>query len=495
MFPPPSIISHDLDTGRPRTSIDTERVHAARPSRRSSAVRSAGWCAVGFSLAAIWVASGAPLEARLTLTVFVGAVVLWTATDIDDTLVALGAAAIATVAAGSDVERFHSALGSSTVWLLIASFVVAAGVQRSGLATMAIDAMLRNATTVTGVFWRTTVALGALTFAIPATSGRAALALPMYAALSRRIERVQVRRALALLFPTIILLSASASLLGAGAHLVAMDLVDAVGGEPLGFMRWALLALPYTILSCAAATVAVLHLFVDPDVRRFPVEAAAPRSDDGNRFVRRRVATVLAAVLSAWCTSGITGFDPALVAVFGALAICVPGRGGVRLGDALDEIPWSLVVFLAATTALGDTLLESGAADWLGNSALGHVRHLPVPVIVVAIVSASLVAHLVVGSRSARASVLVPIVLVTAAAAGIDPTALVFASTMAAGYCLTLPVSAKPVAMFQYPAGRSEAPAYDSSDLLRLSVVLLPLHLVLITAFTLGVWPVLGLEL
>lgn len=491
MFPPPSVIEHDIDSSR-RETADL----SVAAMRRSSVGRSVGWGLVGFASAAVWIAPGAPVEARLTLSIFIAAIVLWSATTIDDTLIALGAAAAATVVAGGGVERFHSALGTSTIWLLVASFIVAAGVQRSGLATMAIGAMLRNVTTVTAVFWRTTIALTVLTFAIPATSGRAALALPMYFALSRRIDRAPVRRALALLFPTIILLSASVSLLGAGAHLVAMDLVAAAGGEPLGFLRWAALALPFTALSCAAATAVILHLFVDPELRRLPLSAAEPcPTDHATRYVRRRVATVLAAVLFAWCTSSITGFDPAMIAVFGALAICAPGRGAVRLSDALDEIPWSLVVFLAATTALGDTLLVSGAAEWLGSSVLGQMRHLPTPIIVLAVVSASLVAHLVIGSRSARASVLVPIVLVTATAAGVDPTALVFASTMAAGYCLTLPVSAKPVAMFQYPSGRGEPAAYEPSDLLRLSAVLVPLHLVLICAFSLGVWPALGLGL
>lgn len=44
------------------------------------------------------------------------------------------------------------------------------------------------------------------------------------------------------------------------------------------------------------------------------------------------------------------------------------------------------------------------------------------------------------------------------------------------GYCLTLPVCAKPVAMFS-TAGNE---GYTTKDLMRLSAWLLPLHLVLL---------------
>jgi di/tricarboxylate transporter len=207
------------------------------------------------------------------------------------------------------------------------------------------------------------------------------------------------------------------------------------------------------------------------------------------------VVGVLAVVLAAWCTAGLHGVDPALVAVAGAVAVCAPGRGGTRLDHALAEVPWHLVLFLAATTALGTALVSSGAAGWMGGSAFAGVDRLPDTLVVAVVVAVSLVAHLVVGSRSARAAVLVPMVIAVAASTGLGMTALVFASTIAAGYCLTLPVSAKPVAMFQHPFGNDGVTSYDVADLLRLSAVLVPVHLVLVTVFSVAVWPALGLPL
>ena len=55
--------------------------------------------------------------------------------------------------------------------------------------------------------------------------------------------------------------------------------------------------------------------------------------------------------------------------------------------------------------------------------------------------------------------------------AGLDPTAVAFLSTAAAGYCITLPASAKPVALFSRLEG-----AYAPADLRHLSTRLLPAH-------------------
>ena len=64
------------------------------------------------------------------------------------------------------------------------------------------------------------------------------------------------------------------------------------------------------------------------------------------------------------------------------------------------------------------------------------------------------------------------------------------ASTAAAGFCHTLPASAKPVALFAEPP--DGVPTFVPGDLLRLSAVLAPLSAALVLLFALAVWPLLG---
>jgi solute carrier family 13 (sodium-dependent dicarboxylate transporter), member 2/3/5 len=55
---------------------------------------------------------------------------------------------------------------------------------------------------------------------------------------------------------------------------------------------------------------------------------------------------------------------------------------------------------------------------------------------------------------------------------------------MGTGFCQTLPVSAKPVALFAL----TDQPTYTAGDLLRLSVALLPIMFLLLMMFALAVW-------
>lgn len=82
--------------------------------------------------------------------------------------------------------------------------------------------------------------------------------------------------------------------------------------------------------------------------------------------------------------------------------------------------------------------------------------------------------------------------LATRAAAWMDPAAAAFASTAAAGFCHTLPSSAKPVALFSRVEG---VEAYGPRDLLRLSAHLAPMTAALVLLFAYTVWPALGLSL
>jgi di/tricarboxylate transporter len=163
----------------------------------------------------------------------------------------------------------------------------------------------------------------------------------------------------------------------------------------------------------------------------------------------------------------------------------------VSLSKALKAAPWSLLLFLAATLALGSALSSSGAAGWLADGLFGGFAGggAAVPFLVVVIV-VSTAMHLLVQSRSARSSVLVPIVVALSPAVGVDPAAAAFASTAAAGFCHTLPSSAKPVAIF---ARVEESATYGPRDLLRLSAVLAPVSAGLVVVFSLFVWPLLGL--
>ncbi|GAA2410493.1 SLC13 family permease [Streptomyces glaucosporus] len=435
-------------------------------------------------------------DARITLAVFALATCAWVGTRIDDTYIALGAGLALTSAGVISSETLFGTLGDETVWLLICAFVLAAAVTRSGLAGRGAVFLVTGARSVRQLVHLTTAALVATAFAVPSTSGRAALALPVFLAMAKVLaDRRRLVVMLALLFPAVILLSAVATLIGAGAHLITVSVLEEATAVRIGFTEWLLLGLPLAVVSSHAAAEVVLLVMTRREDRRGPVRITAEdvQAHSGHPVTgplspgESRVALLLATVVALWSSESLHGVPPAVVALIGAVVATSPALGAVRLKDALRTVPWSLLLFMAATMAMGVALADSGAADWLTRGLPGDV---PPWLFLAAVVVVSTAAHLLIQSRSARSAVLVPLVVVAAAEAGVNPVAAALASTAAAGFCHTLPASAKPVALFaDLPAG---TPTYTPRDLLRVAVVLAPLSAALVLLFALVVWPALG---
>ncbi|MFJ1878747.1 SLC13 family permease [Streptomyces chartreusis] len=442
--------------------------------------------------------AGLGADARLTLAVFALATCAWIATPVDDTYIALGAGLALTVTGVISSDTLFGALGDSTVWLLICAFVLAAAVTRTGLAGRAAAFLVGGARTVRQLVHLTTAALVVTAFAVPATSGRAALALPVFLALVKALaDRRRLVVMLALLFPTVILLSAVATLIGAGAHLITVSVLWQATGDRIGFTEWLLLGLPLAVVSSHLAAETVLLTTTRRADRegavRITPEQIQEHSDDPVTGpwsqAEKRCALLLGTVVVLWCSEPLHRVPPAVVALIGAVVAASPALGTVHLKDALRTVPWALLLFMAATMAMGVALADSGAAQWLVGGLPSGVSPLLFLVVVVVISTA---AHLVLQSRSARSSVLVPLVVAAAVGTGVNPVAAALASTAAAGFCHTLPASAKPVTLFSDLPG---TPTYTPRDLLRLSAVLAPLTAALVLLFAVAVWPLLGVPL
>ncbi len=425
------------------------------------------------------------------LLVFGGAIVAWTVLGLDETPVAL-VAALALLAAGATTpEAFYAGLGDDFIWLMLGAFVLAAVLRSSGLAERVTLRLVASCRTPRNLMLRLTLLIAATAFVIPSTSGRAALLLPVFLALAGAMPGPRHVQALALLFPTVILLSACASLLGAGAHLVALDMLHRLGEPVPGYLGWALLAAPFGLVTSLLACEAILRLCLAPAERAAPL--TLPPAPHGTlRPAQRAVAAVTLLTVGAWATSGLHGVGAPVVALVGALLATVKPWTGTDLKSALKQVEWNLLLFMAATLVMGEALIASGAAADLSAALMGSLAPQALPGWAQLGLAAllALLSHLVVTSRTARATVLVPTVALPLAAAGPDLGLLVFLVVIGSGFCQTLTVSAKPVAVFAEHGGQAY---YGARELLHLSGLLLPLMWALLMLWATVVWPAQGL--
>lgn len=434
-----------------------------------------------------------PQEARVSLFAFALATILWSTTRLNAAYVALAAVMLAVLAGGTPQEQLFEALSSDVIWLMIGAFVLGGAMRQSGLAARMTGFVVSRARSVRGLFWLMTLVLIPLSFFIPSTSGRAAVVMPVFRSIADATDDSKTVRALALLMPTVILVATISTLIGAGSHLIANDLLAQIAGERISFLRWALWGVPFGVSASLLSCWVITRLFLDGE--RLSRRLRARGGGSGHLSpAERNTLFVLLAMVALWLTEGLHGLEIATVTMVGAMVLTLPGLGVMKWKEGLKAVSWNLIIFVGAALALGRALVDSGAAEWIIERLFalsGVAGESSVLLILLVVAFVSLTSHVYMTSHAARAVALVPPVLYLASSLDLNATAVLFISTVGMDYCLTFPVSSKALLMFQEAGGETYRPA----DLLRLSSVLLVVHLMLMVAFYYGYWQWTGLAL
>lgn len=428
-------------------------------------------------------------QGQMALAVSGLAILGWVGTRIPESLVAL-AAVLALVLGGVLTEaQLFTALGSELVWLLLSSFVIAAVAKEAGLTQRLVAPLLVRGMRVLPLFLALTLAIAATAFVLPSTSGRAALLLPVFAAIAGALPDPRLVRALALLFPTVILLSAGASLIGAGAHLLAAQAIRGASGIRLGYLDWAMLGLPFSALASLIGALLILWLFVPRadwwrPLPRIDLPAPSPEA----RRRQARIGLILTLIVGLWLSAGLHGIGMSLVALIGALILLTPPFTDKKPKEIFRAVDTEMLLYMTATVLIAEAMTATGTDHWLAGQALAVLPPAwsgSLPVVVVLISVTAVLAHLAITSRSARAAVLIPAVALPLAALGHDPALMILIAVMGTGFCQSMMASAKPVAIF----GNAEGAGFDQRDLMRLALPLAPAVTALLIAFALLVWP------
>lgn len=465
-------------------TTETAALSAAKPYQAGDALIAALSVAI---IALLWFV---PVDlspgGRMTLIITALAVTGWVATKIPESVVALVAALALVLSGAVPQSRLFETLGSDLVWLLLAAFVIAAVVRESGLTDRLVAPLTRRQPAFALLVALLTPAIAATAFLLPSTSGRAALLLPVFLALLPSLPDPRMRHALALLFPTVILLSAGASLIGAGAHLVAVEAIAGAGGPRISYLDWLLIGAPLGLAASAVGAMLIVLLFVPRALWLSPVRSLAPPIATNPR--QRRVAGLVLALLALWLSEPLHGLDMTIVAVAGAVALLTRPFTATRSKEIFRAVDVELILYMAATMLMAQAMIDNGADRWLAGKALAT---LPAAVVangtamVIALSVIAVTAHLFITSRSARAAVLIPAIALPVAGLGYDATLMILITVMGTGFCQTMMASAKPVAIF----GLREEAGFSQGDLFRLAIWLAPAKTLLLAGFALLVWP------
>ena len=434
------------------------------------------------------------ITGRLSLLIFGVTVIVWTFTSLNVSYVAVCAALVLVLTGVMRQAQMFDALGDEIIWLMIGAFILGEAIKQTGLAMRLTQFIVSRVRTVESLFWLMTVLVVPLSFLIPSTSGRAAVTLPVFRSVAGELRNAKTTRALSLLIPTVILVSTIVSLVGAGSHVIANELLIQMTQQHISFSQWALYGLPFGIAASLLSCWVIIHLFLDRRQRQQPIYLAPINANQSSWTRSEWVASAIAlGMLLLWLTENLHGIKLATVAIVGSILLAMPKFGVITWKVALNSVSWHLIMFVSAALVLGKSLIESGAAQWILDHTFrlsGLDSHGSQGIILVILTLITLTSHLYMTSHAARAVALVPALISLATTLHLNPVAVMFIGTLGMDYCLTMPVSSKALLVYQDDNSRTFSP----QDLFCLSLVMLPLHLGLVILFYHTYWHWVGLS-
>ena len=297
-------------------------------------------------------------------------IVLWATSLLPEFITALLFFAAAMMAKIAPPEVIFGGFASSAFWLVFSGFVLGIAIRKTGLADRAAQALSARLTDSWPRMVGSVVLLSyALAFVMPSNMGRIALLMPIVAAMARRAGIADGSRgwfglALAVGFGTFQL---SATILPANVpNLVMSGAAEGSYGIHLNYVPYLLLHTPVLGWLKGAALVALICWL-------FPGKPHPPRDLAPLPAMSRdekRLAWLLAVVLTLWVTESWHGIGPAWTGLAAAVVTLLPRVGFISGEEFASGVNMRTCIYVAGILGLAITVTQTGIGGVVGNALL-----------------------------------------------------------------------------------------------------------------------------
>ena len=395
------------------------------------------------------------------------------------------------------IDTLFSTYGGSGLWIIISGFVLAKGMESSGLARRIA---LWIATSLGGDPNRVVLSVAIANLAVaplsPSTTAKAFLLLPICTAL---VEAFGVEKGHSRFGAAVMLMAMAANNICSTAFLTAtvpnpisMAYIQDAADLSLGWVGWLRMALPVTLVLLAASYLVCVRMF-RPEVSR------TAESLEGFRRLRdeigpmdrgeKVVALFFSAALLLWITDGLHPYNAGLVSLALSLVLFAPSLDVMKVGGFAGEVPWGSITLFAASMFLAKAIGNYRALEPVATVILRllNLSGLEQTLFVSLVVVFSMFLHVAFTSTTVYATVVVPLAVSLGRLRGLSVSLMALPVAYLTPIAVILPVNTLPNIVF-YKAGY-----FSQKQIVAYGLVTSLVCAVLILIVGLPYWGMLGL--
>lgn len=386
--------------------------------------------------------SGLSWTGQKALSLFVGVFVLYLTEALPLPITSL---AVVPAAVLMGIVNLKTALGgfaSSSVYLLVGAFILAAAMVKTGLAERITYLILsRIGSSANRITLGVMLANVVLAFLVPSSTARTAILLPVCLSIiglfkTEGRSRFAVNLLLVLAFTNATI---SAGILTATVpNPVTIDFIVKAGGPLVSYIDWLIYGFPPALVMTVLTWWLIQKVF-PPEQKEIPgghehvLEKLHSMGPVKN--TEWKALSVFIFVVALWATGVWTKIDATTACLLSVCLLFLPKFGVLEWSDANKQVSWQIVLVCGGGISLGEILMKTGAAKWLAVSIFKLLGLQGASVLVILIVLMFVIQymHLLFVGTTAMATAFLPIVLAMAQTAHVNPVVFALPAGMVIG--------------------------------------------------------------
>lgn len=364
-----------------------------------------------------------------------------------------------------DITNTTASYGHPLIFLYLGGFLLAIAIEKSGLhIRIALSIISRMGIRLNMIVLGFMIATAFISMWISNTA-TVVMMLPIGLAIiaisgEESTTTIHFRKALMLGIAYAASIGGVSTLVGTPPNLVFAGVMKDMFQQDISFLSWMVIALPLSVVVLLLAWLYLTRV-------AFPVVGSKLEEGSGSiqakrknlgviTGMERRVAIVFCLVAIAWITRTfllqrfIPKLDDTLIAIVGGIILfMVPAGEGskkriLHWEDAV-KVPWGIILLFGGGLAIAEAFEISGLAAWIGSSLSGLSGMGSFLIIVLVAVVVNILTEFT--SNVATVTMILPVLLPVASAAGLPGYILMAGATMAASYGFMMPAGTPPNAI------------------------------------------------
>ncbi len=432
-----------------------------------------------------------PYRAKITTALLFAVAALWLTELIPLAAGAMLIPVVLVVADVADAKTALQAFAHPIIFLFIAGFLIAEGMQRSGLDRRIALTLLSRASLQPARLMLTMMGLTAFLSMWMSNTASVAIMIPIAFAVLKKIPQdagnTGFRRALILGVAYAATVGGVGSAIGTPANILAMTFLNEFSDATFTFVDWFGFGLPFVIMMIPLIW---LYLLLTFRVRlknvgdQFSHDIYHQELNELGALCRQEQILLLTmtVVVALWLTEQWHHIPTAIVALAGAIFLFA--IGGIREED-LGTINWNALLAFGGGLAIGSILVQTGISNWIALHLLEMANWSPY-LIILTIAILTLVTGAFI-SNTACAAMFIPLAIPLAQYLRIDPHLLAAVVAIASSIDFALIVGTPPT-MMAYSTG-----LFSPSEIFQRGIWLDLMGVLLLSLGAIWIWGWLGM--